>query len=200
MSTHTCDKCNKTFKYKSLLTTRLNLKKSCVKTELTFSLQENTSEELPLDVCDKPWLYENRIYDKECIDKECIDTGKWMLFYDKQIMNDNWRLAKKLYREHKLDGVLCMKCSTNYENPRASTLDEGIIILYCSHSANEEKIINIGKNILELFDYKEKKFIYYKTDVQTSEGTNATGIWINNTYKLCNPLYKGKCLFNLNDL
>lgn len=38
-----------------------------------------------------------------------------------------------------------MKCSTAYENPRASTLEEGIIILYCNNSSNEETIINIGK-------------------------------------------------------
>ena len=112
-------------------------------------------------------------------------------------MNEAWVLAKKLYRENKLDGVKSMKCSTAYENPRASQLDEGIIILYCSNSSNEETIMNIGKKILEMFDYKEKQIVYYKTDLQTREGTIATGSKKNHTYKLFNTLYKGKCLIKL---
>ena len=126
---------------------------------------------LPLDVDNSPWLYEelnNGI--------ESIDTGKWMLFYDKHLMNDSWMIAKKLYRDNNFaKDVISMKCSTNYVNPRSSSLDNGIIILYCSNSSNKEKIMNIGKKILERFDYKEKENIYYKTDLQTREGTSATG-------------------------
>ena len=147
---------------------------------------------LPLEVSDSPWLYENN---NEGV--KSVDTGKWMLFYDKSLMNEAWVLAKKLYRENKLDGVKSMKCSTAYENPRASQLDEGIIILYCSNSSNEETIMNIGKKILEMFDYKEKQIVYYKTDLQTREGTIATGSKKNHTYKLFNTLYKGKCLIKL---
>lgn len=144
---------------------------------------------LPLEVSDSPWLYENN---NEGV--KSVDTGKWMLFYDKSLINEAWVLAKKLYRENKLDGVKSMKCSTAYENPRASQLDEGIIILYCSNSSNEETIMNIGKKILDMVDYKEKQIVYYKTDLQTREGTNATGSKKNHTYKLFNTLYKGKCL------
>ena len=57
--------------------------------------------------------------------------------------------------------------------------------------------MNIGKKIIEMFDYKEKQIIYYKTDLQTHEGTIATGSKKNHTYKLFNPLYKGKCLIKL---
>jgi len=147
---------------------------------------------LPLEVSDSPWLYENN---NEGV--KSVDTGKWMLFYDKSLMNEAWVLAKKLYRENKLDGVKSMKCSTAYENPRASQLDEGIIILYCYNYSNEETIMNIGKKILEMFDYKEKQIVYYKTDLQTREGTIATGSKKNHTYKLFNTLYKGKCLIKL---
>ena len=80
---------------------------------------------LPLDVCDNPWLYEN-INDVV----KSIDTGKWMLFYDKPLMNEAWLLAKKLYRENKLEGIKSMKCSTLYKNPRASNFDTGIIIYF----------------------------------------------------------------------
>ena len=147
---------------------------------------------LPLEVSDSPWLYENK---NDGI--KSVDTGKWMLYYDKSLMNEAWNIAKKLYRENKLDGVTSMKCSTAYENPRASTLEKGIIILYCNNSSNEETIMDIGKKIIEMFDYKENKIIYYKTDLQTSEGTIATGSKKNHTYKLFNNLYKGKCLIKL---
>ena len=100
----------------------------------------NTDDLLPLEVSDIPWLYE---INNEGV--KYVDTGKWMLFYDKSLINEAWVISKKLYRENKLDGVISMKCSTAYENPRASTLDEGIIILYCNNSSNEETIINIGK-------------------------------------------------------
>ena len=152
----------------------------------------NNTDLLPLEVSDSPWLYENK---NDGV--KSVDTGKWMLFYDKSLMNEAWNIAKKLYRENKLDGVKSMKCSTTYENPRASTLEEGIIILYCNNSSNEETIMNIGKKIIEMFDYKEQKIIYYKTDLQTREGTIATGSKKNHTYKLFNHLYKGKCLIKL---
>ncbi len=143
------------------------------------------TELLPLEVDDFPWLFETRDHS--------IGDGKWMLFYEKHRMNDRWVLAKKLYRENKLDGVIAMKCSTNYESSRASNGSyEGIIILHCSDSSNEEYILDIGKNILQMFEYKEKQMIYYKTDIQTREGTIATGSKRNHTYKLWNPLYQGR--------
>ena len=85
---------------------------------------------LPLEVSDTPWLYENK-YHSVSVE----ETGKWMLFYDNSLMNESWKMAKKLYRDNKLDGVTCMKCSTAYENHRASTLYEGVIILYCNKSS-----------------------------------------------------------------
>jgi hypothetical protein len=124
------------------------------------------------------------------------NSGKWMLFYNKQSMNENWILAKKLYRENKLDGVVSMKCSTLYKNIRASP-DDHVIILYCNNSNDEEIIMNIGKKILVLFNYIESQTIYYKTDEQTMEGTIATGCIKNHTYKLLNPLYKRKCLIQI---
>ena len=152
------------------------------------------TEPLPSEVSDSYWLYENKYENVKS-----VDTGKWMLFYDKSIINQSWVLAKKLYRENKLDGVTCMKCSTLRENPRASTSDKAIIILYCNNSSNEKKIMNIGKKIIEMFDYKEQQIIYYKIDLQTYEGTIATGCKKNHTYKLFNTLYKGKCLIKLED-
>ena len=149
---------------------------------------------LPMDITICPWLYEN---DNDNDNDISNNTGKWMLFYDKSLINEKWILAKKLYREKKLNGVVSMKCSTQYENPRSSSFEEGIIILYCYNSDNEETIMNIGRNILELFNYTQKQIIYYKTDLQTNEGTIATGCKKNHTYKLYNQLYKGKCLIKI---
>ena len=52
---------------------------------------------LPLEVSDSPWLYENNNEGAKS-----VDTGKWMLFYDKSLMNEAWVLSKKLYRENKV--------------------------------------------------------------------------------------------------
>ncbi len=147
---------------------------------------------LPSEISDCPWLYENKNNYK------LNDSGKWMLFYPKELMDKSWNNAKKLYREKKLDGVECMKCSTLYENPRALNNSDGIIILYCNDSSKKEIIINIGKNIIDKLDYREQNIIYYKTDLQTIKGTNATGCKKNYNYRLINHLYmKGKCLINL---
>jgi hypothetical protein len=161
---------------------------------------------LPLEVVDSPWLYENKynqyyisnlpievILDESWLfDKD--DIGKWMLFYPKPLLNNAWELTKTLYRKNELNGVLSMKCSTSYENPRASTTQNGIIILYCSNSSDEKTIMKIGENILQKLNYKEQQKIYYKTDVQTYEGTIATGCKKNSTYSLFNHLYEPKRL------
>ena len=40
-----------------------------------------------------------------------------------------------------------------------------------------------------MFNYKNQKYIYYKTDGQTSQGTIATGEKVNHKYKLQNHLW-----------
>ena len=130
----------------------------------------------PLDVVDSPWLYEKNM------DVEYRSDGKWMLFYEHNIFNEKWKLAICLFREQKLKNVVSMKCSTNSINERASSIDNGVIILYCNNSDDKSYIIDIGKNILKLFNHKEK--IYYKTDMQTMEGTKATGCAKNHKYYL----------------
>jgi len=130
---------------------------------------------LPLEVYDCPWLYEK----KREAPQPSVNVGKWMLFYDKQHMNTIWTIAKKLYIENKLTGVMSMKCSTNYTSSRVK--NNGIM-LYCSDSLNEDNIMDIGIKIIELFNYKESPNIYYKTDLQLYNG-------INHAYKLANPLY-----------
>jgi len=153
-------------------------------------------ELLPLDVNDCAWVYEHSSTHQPDVETLC-DIGKWMLFISKSSINDKWILAKRLYRENQLFGVLSMKCSTNYKNPRASTNDKGVIILYCNDSNNSDNIIKIGRCILDKFQYDEHQTIYYKTDLQTMNGTSATGEKQNYTYQLVNHLYKGNCIDNI---
>jgi hypothetical protein len=141
---------------------------------------------LPLNITESPWLFETNIKNKQY-----IDNGKWMLFYDKTLINEKWALAVKLYRESNLTGVHTMKCATAFEKP-CQSIDQGIIVLYCENSGDKENIINIGKNILDQFKYTEKLKIYYKTDLQTKVGTRETGIRVNHLYNLINPHYKAK--------
>ena len=141
-----------------------------------------SSELSPLDVFDFPWLYEENMDIEYSADYDYGDSGKWMLYYEKNVFNEKWKLAINLFREKKLNGIVSLKCSTSYENPRASSRDIGVIILYCYNSDNKQYIIDIGKNILKIFNYRE--IIYYKKDIQTRDGTKATGCIKNHTYYL----------------
>lgn len=155
---------------------------------------------LPMQVTESPWLYEYGNYYNSYSERQnqteddgiYYDSGKWMLYYNNSLMNEKWTLAKNIYRKNKLDGVISIKCSTAKINPRASSNDDGIIILYCSNSSNKKKIMNIGYTIIESFNYKKQKYIYYKTNEQTYEGTIATGKKKNHTYRLENKLYEVK--------
>jgi DNA polymerase III epsilon subunit-like protein len=115
---------------------------------------------------------------------ENIDNGKWMLFYPNDKMNEMWKFATRVYKANQLTGVRSMKCSTAKENPRASSSNNGIIILYSSYSADEKYITKIGQNILATFKYQEFPYMYYKSDEQTWKGTRATGCEKNHMYRL----------------
>jgi hypothetical protein len=120
----------------------------------------------PVDVDDYPWLYEmNKNIQLENIN----NPGKWMLFYDKNLLNQKWSQSKSLYREEKFYGVIDMKCSTSYDNSRSSHVNSGVIILYCNNSEDEETIKKTGKTIKNLLSYAPR--MYYKTDAQTYMGT-----------------------------
>jgi hypothetical protein len=142
---------------------------------------------LPMDIDNYAWLHERQIENDEL--SFSMDVGKWMVFCRKQNLNAIWELAKTLFREQQLDGVLSMKCSTNFDNSRSTNQNEGVVILYCNDSNNEPKIMEIGSNILSKLNYTEKRMVYYKTDNQTWEGTGATGVRRNHTYRLFNRLY-----------
>jgi hypothetical protein len=118
-------------------------------------------------------------------------TGKWMLYFDLDRIDDAWERAKKLYTDRELEGIVCMKVSTAFNNPRATGKDSKVIIFYCGPSGDEDKVVAYGKNLLEKMSYKKQKcagffppYIYYKTDIMTLGGTAATGQKKNYLYKL----------------
>ena len=137
---------------------------------------------MPLDVCDRPWIR----FDKKYSEKSIKICGKWALYFnDKSLMNEVWKVAIKSLMEDKLHGVQCLECYTNYVGQTGHLCTIGVLIFVCDVSPNEENeeiIMNVGKNILEIFNYDERESIYYKskTTIPTSK---------NYTYKLDNHLY-----------
>ena len=153
-------------------------------------MNNTTINLLPLDVYDTPWLRIDKKYSEKSI-KIC---GKWALYFnDKSLMNEVWKIAIKSLMEDKLYGVQRLECYTNYVGQTGHTCTIGTLIFVCDVSPNEENeeiIMNVGKNILEIFNYDERQNIYYKSNQSISiikEITIPTSK--NYTYKLDNYLY-----------
>ena len=85
----------------------------------------------PMSVTDEYWLFErdSKAGAKYQYDPEL--TGKWMMFWNKSVLDERWKQAVILYREGKLTGITSMKVSTKRDNPRASDKTSGVIIFYC---------------------------------------------------------------------
>jgi len=135
-------------------------------------------EATPMGTTDTPWIY-------ECDGRteEGDDVGKWMLFYDNNVMDARWGKFKTLYRQNQLPGVISMKCSTAMENPRASSNSNGVILFYCNNSEDEDAIMSIGTNIVSYANINPWYYIYYKSNKQTRLGTRATGVKKNWLYR-----------------
>lgn len=120
----------------------------------------------PLSIYDKPWLYAT---DEQI---EGNDVGKWMLFYNKNIINDKWKKVLELFKENKLEGVINVKVSTNMKNQNNNMSNSSVIVLYCDNSRDKKTIINIGKKIQELMEYTEQKCMYYKLNYNPNMENN----------------------------
>jgi len=110
--------------------------------------------------------------------------GKWMLYYKVSELPAAWLKATELYDANQLPGVVAMKCSTARDNERASSPHTKVIIFYCGGS--EESIMCTGRVLVSAMEYQPPSghFVYYKTDLQTLEGTGATGAKKNHKYKI----------------
>lgn len=135
------------------------------------------SMESPTTVIDRPWVH-HRSYSSK-------GDGKWMLFYPSNEIDSKWQHLCKAFDNNELEGITSMKCSTSMKTGRSSNDSEGVIILYCANSSDEDSILQKGRAILPFIqDYSTDTHIRYKTNVQSRTGTQATGCVTNSTYKL----------------
>jgi hypothetical protein len=81
---------------------------------------------------DSYWIYHGYS------DEKRVDVGKWMLFWPQTLLAQKWLAICKAWDEGQLLGVI--GCSTEKPNPRSSNPAEGVIILYCNNSEDEEFI------------------------------------------------------------
>ena len=153
--------------------------------ENSVDLRETSLEQFqfPSKVNTEPYLFA-----KTNIIKSYRDVGKWMLFYPIESLDEGWSKCYYRFKDGKLPGVFQMKVSTMCENVRGSTSRNGVIILYCSHSANKDKIIKCGYTIIREVNYDFNRKIYYKTNKQTKRGTRSLGVSNNTKYSIKVPI------------
>ena len=151
----------------------------------TIFLQNSTdSEKNPTDVFDVPWI---SCSDENIVSKYSLlqDTGKWMMFFELEDLNEKWSLAKRCYKEGKLNGIIRMEVSTMFENPKRSPGQHGVILFYCGPSSNEKLMKRYGRNLLKHIPYQNKtKKLTYKSSYQSVLGTRATGNKSNHLYSI----------------
>lgn len=155
--------------------------------QVNMSSMENIEQaiELPSNVADRPWIYWSL---PEIETTYPNADGKWMMFFDKKVLDEKWLQACRLYSEGRLRGINSMKVSTGFKNPRATNGEKvGIIIFYCGPADLEDWVLEYGWILKTQMEYKGSKkqhYFYYKSDAQTNNGTIATGSKENSSYKI----------------
>jgi hypothetical protein len=140
----------------------------------------------PTEIKDKPWLIEEN---EKLILKfmDLNNVGKWMLFYLLEDLDEAWERAVKYYNEEEIEDIVSLQVSTNCNNiTKSEYIDTGVILFICNDSYDEDSIIKIGKNIINKMRYVpiDSKYIYYKTNEQTSIGSRITGEKKNYLYRI----------------
>lgn len=121
----------------------------------------------PSQVTSHYWLYANNPKDKRVIDPNL--TGKFMLFIDKNELDEKWKVVKKATE----DGFFSYnsKCSTAKENPNAIDTNKGLICIYTASIYDMEEIKRVERAIRKIINHDDT--LYYKSDIQTmTEITN----------------------------
>src|SRR4051794_27110472 len=98
-----------------------------------------TPTSLPTQTVDNYWLW------AESPTKAFMSgprTGKWMLFYDKSVLDEKWAVVKILVENDLLGGLA--KCSTAKENPNATSSKSGVIIVYTSDYLDQEEVYRVA--------------------------------------------------------
>jgi hypothetical protein len=116
-----------------------------------------------------------------------VAEGKWMVFHS----CEEWIIAlynevSDLARTSKID-IPGIKRSTG-TNPRASSSD-WVLIVYTD--GDERSKVNVGRALQELLAGKYvHKWIYWKSEEQTIQGTTATGVLFNSSDRISIPRKK----------
>jgi hypothetical protein len=115
-------------------------------------------------------------------------VGKWVIYFNNANVDHAWKLAVKLFRENSLSGVYSMKCSTTVcdgtlvnagsNSNLGINEDVNVIIFYCNNSYDEDLITSIGRNIAELFHYRNQNMKYYKVGANMANMRHDIGIGI----------------------
>jgi hypothetical protein len=126
------------------------------------------------------WIYHYN-NNNDIIDYET--HGKWLLYYNIELIDDKWNFIKNLYDNNELNGIEFLKVSTFKENSNASDPNIKLICLYCS--GDKDNIINIGNNIKNKIGIYSRDYIYFKSDKQGINGNyRINGTSKNYEYKL----------------
>ncbi|KAF9179242.1 hypothetical protein BGZ50_007132 [Haplosporangium sp. Z 11] len=119
---------------------------------------------IPSQTVDEYWLWAESPSNKDFMDSS--RTGKWMLFYDKSVLDEKWAAVKRLLEQELLGDSA--KCSTAKENPNSTNPDLGVIIVYTNDYLDQEDVYRIAAVLHEKMEYN--RTMYYKTDEQTLAG------------------------------
>ena len=103
--------------------------------------------------------------------------GKWLLWYHKDVLDEQWARACLAYEKGLFQGTSGMKCSTIIS--KWSSSQEHAIVLYCSHR-DEPSIMESGRAIMRAMNYD--KTMFYKLNSQANR--KSSGQWVNHTYRL----------------
>uniref|UniRef100_A0A914D2E3 Uncharacterized protein n=1 Tax=Acrobeloides nanus TaxID=290746 RepID=A0A914D2E3_9BILA len=143
----------------------------------------------PSEVTETPWVYEkNDELEKKFNPGK--DFGKWTMYFSIDEIDQKWFEARLAYNAKKLPGISDMKVKTAYksEDDPANYSTTKVIIFYCGPASDEEKMLIIGRNLVQEIPYTDKfGWIYYKSDRQTFQGSRKTGNKKNHLYKLPVP-------------
>ncbi|KAF2367163.1 Protein of unknown function DUF1917, partial [Trinorchestia longiramus] len=111
--------------------------------------------------------------------------GKWMLFYDKKVIDEMWEKAVSLYKAGELLGIVSIKTSTAAKCARSDRPEVGVIRFACGPSDDEVLILKYGFDLIKKMNYFSSfGFVAYeKTNEQS--GIEPTG-----TEATCNFLFR----------
>ena len=109
--------------------------------------------------------------------------GKWMLFYPLAHLDSAWNSAKRMFDEGVLTGIAAIKISTAAPDPRRAEGNGHAIIFYTSFH-DDTALLEIGRNLVKQMQYVPMNGftrVYYKLDIQTIQGTRASGAIVNHS-------------------